>query len=280
MNDQVKPERATTISLTKHEGAGNDFLVLLDTEDLVRLSDAQVRRLCERHTGVGADGLIRAAPSSSDASVLMELRNADGTTAEMSGNGIRCLAHAVFNAGFVSENIFDVETGSGLRKVKFYPGADRFRGSASVEMGVANLGQDVSVPIYAEKAIVVDVGNPHLVVLVEDPSDLDVRARARELAAGFDDGINVEFVAPGRNPDEVAFRVFERGVGETMACGTGSVAAAAAMRSWGLVKNAVKVINPGGTLEVVLGDDERSRTWLSGPVREIARVEVDLATLR
>lgn len=279
VDHRARPERVETISLTKHEGAGNDFLILLDPDDLVTLSDGQVRRLCERHTGVGADGLIKAGPNRGAGSFSMELRNADGTTAEMSGNGIRCLAQALETAGLAPSGSFVVETGSGLRKVRYFPGVNRFWGSASVEMGPALLRGDFSTPSYAERAVVVEVGNPHLVVLVNDPLAIDVAARAKEVAQQFKDGINVEFVAPGASPDEVLFRVWERGVGETLACGTGSIAAAAAMRSWGLVGDAVKVNNPGGTLEVVLDGSDEPGTWLSGPVREVALIEVEMATL-
>ena len=124
----------------------------------------------------------------------------------------------------------------------------------------------------------VDVGNPHLVLLGPDTAGVDIAELGPKLQAAFDGGINVEWITVVRDDEGelLDMRVWERGVGETLACGTGSVAAAAAAASWGVVPSggAVRVRNPGGTLEVTLGEDERDTTHLAGPVRKVADVDI------
>jgi diaminopimelate epimerase len=120
------------------------------------------------------------------------------------------------------------------------------------------------------------MGNPHLVMFGPDLDDVDVIGIGGQLQSVYEGGINVEFIASGEEPDNLVLRVFERGVGETQACGTGSAAAAAAAHSWGLVGTEVAVHNPGGTLHVSLGDDE---ILLRGPVQRVASVVVDPAAV-
>jgi diaminopimelate epimerase len=267
------------LTLTKHEGAGNDFLVVLDPDDRVRLAPEQVRRLCDRHVGVGADGVIRVGPGRDGAALSMELRNADGREAEMSGNGMRCLAQAAVEAGLVSPPGFAVATAAGVRAVTYVAGERAGEARARVDMGAVRLGAEQAGPPPAERSRLVDVGNPHLVVLVgEDPAGLAVAEIGPRLEAEHPGGINVEFVFVA-GADELALRVWERGVGETRACGTGSCAAAAAARGWGLVGDHVLVHNPGGTLEVWLGRAHDGPVALGGPVRRVAEVVVDPQTL-
>jgi diaminopimelate epimerase len=262
---------------TKHHGAGNDFLVTVDMEGRWPLEPAVVQALCDRHLGVGADGVIRVLAGQHGAEITMELRNADGLEAEMSGNGIRCLAQAAVHAGLVSPPAFSVATGAGVRTVEYRPGHRPDVAEASVDMGKAELGPDQTQEFGDRKARQVDMGNPHLVLLGPDPSGVAVGELGPQLQAIHPGGINVEFVALGPGTDELTMRVFERGVGETLACGTGACAAAAAAHGWGLVGDVVTVHNPGGALRVVLGSDGIS---LAGPTRWVADVEVDLAALR
>ncbi|HEX3946625.1 MAG TPA: diaminopimelate epimerase [Acidimicrobiales bacterium] len=283
--------------LSKHHGAGNDFLVVVDPDDRARLTDGQVRALCDRHVGLGADGVIRVGvgrhpgrPGSDGAGsratdLWMELRNADGGEAEMSGNGIRCLAQAAVDAGLAAPPQFTVDTPAGVRTVEYRPGSAAGTAWASVDMGVVRLGAEEpdligSAGLPGRQARRVDVGNPHLVLLgPEDPSAIDVAEIGAGLEAVTPGGVNVEFVAAGPGPDELQLRVWERGVGETLACGTGSCAAAAAARSWGLVGDVVLVHNPGGALEVRLGPADDDPVTLAGPTRWVADVSVDLAVL-
>jgi diaminopimelate epimerase len=263
---------------SKHEGAGNDFLVVLDPEDAIELSVAQVRLLADRRRGVGADGIIRVGPGRVGCDLSMELRNADGSEAEMSGNGIRCLAQAAVDAGLVSPPTFTVATLGGVRTVEYRPGDVPGMATARVDMGPARLGPDQAQEFDDRRARTVDVGNPHLVLLGPDTAAVDIAELGPKLQSAFDGGINVEWITPVSDDrgDLLDFRVWERGAGETLACGTGSVAAAAAARSWGAVRSAgpVRVRNPGGFLAVTLGADEDATTYLGGPVRKVADIEI------
>jgi diaminopimelate epimerase len=266
------------VRCTKHEGAGNDFLVVLDPHDDIRLSIAQVRLLCDRRRGVGADGIIRVGPGRDGCDVSMELRNADGSEAEMSGNGIRCLAQAVVDAGLVTPPRFTVATAAGRRTIQFVPGEVPGRARASVDMGSVTLGPDQPQAFAERKARTVDVGNPHLVLLGPDVAGVDIAVLGPQLQSAFEGGINVEWICGASDGDGelLDLRVWERGVGETLACGTGSVAAAAAARAWGVVAGSgpVRVRNPGGTLEVTLGPGADDPALLAGPVRKVADIHV------
>jgi diaminopimelate epimerase len=261
------------VHCTKHEGTGNDFIVVLDPADGLRLTAAQVRLLCDRHRGVGADGIIRVGPGRDGCDLSMELRNADGGEAEMSGNGIRCLAQAAVDAALVTPPRFTVATGAGARRVDFVAGESPGWARASVDMGPVTLG-----PEPEAGARTVDVGNPHLVLLGTDVGSVDIAARGPQLQAAFAGGINVEWIclAADDEGELLDLRVWERGVGETLACGTGSVAAAAAARSWGVVPpdGPVRVRNPGGTLEVTLGPGPGDAALLAGPVRKVADLDI------
>jgi diaminopimelate epimerase len=254
------------LSLTKHQGAGNDFLVLVDLDDRSPLGPDLVRALCDRRFGVGADGVIRIRAGSSGADLTMDLTNADGGIAEMSGNGMRCLAQAAVRAGLVRPPTFTVATLGGERRVEFRAAVDGGVDEGSVAMGEARLGPDRPTEVPGDRARLVDVGNPHLVLLGDDPSGIEVAEVGAKLQGEFADGINVEFVALGPDPDSLTLRVFERGVGETLACGTGSVAAAAAAHDWGLVGPTVAVDNPE---RVALGRPRprRGRTERPGGLR-------------
>jgi diaminopimelate epimerase len=264
------------LHLTKHHGAGNDFLVLVDTDDRVHLDASLVRALCDRRFGVGADGVIRIVGGGEQADLAMDLRNADGNVAEMTGNGMRCLAQAAVGAGLVDPPTFTVSTLAGVRTVEYRPGDAPGSAEASVDMGRAVMGPEEPLAYGERRARRVDMGNPHLVLLGPDPVDLDVAVLGAELQGVQPGGINVEFVSLGPGPDALTLRVWERGVGETWACGTGSAAAAAAAGDWGLVGSTVEVHNPGGTLWVSLAADG---IRLSGPVRKVADVEVDPAQI-
>jgi diaminopimelate epimerase len=266
------------VHATKHEGAGNDFLVVLDPDDAIRLSVAQVRLLADRHRGIGADGIIRVGPARDGCDLSMQLFNADGGEAEMSGNGIRCLAQAAVDAGLVAPPRFTVATAGGVRTVEYAAGDEPGWATARVDMGPARLGPDQPQEFDDRRARTVDVGNPHLVLLGPDTAGVDVAELGPKLQAAFSGGINVEWITVLRDGEGelLDFRVWERGAGETLACGTGSVAAAAAARSWGAVhaEGPLRVRNPGGTLEVTLGDDEHASAHLAGPVRKVADVDI------
>ena len=208
----------------------------------------------------------------------MELRNADGGEAEMSGNGIRCLAQAAVDAGMVAPPRFTVATGAGPRTVDFVPGEAPGWARASVDMGPVTLGPDQPQDFEDRRARTVDVGNPHLVLCGPEVASVDIAVLGPQLQSAFEGGINVEWIclADDGEGELLDLRVWERGVGETLACGTGSVAAAAAARAWGVVgpTGPVRVRNPGGTLEVTLGAEPADPALLAGPVRKVADIDI------
>ena len=266
------------VHCTKHEGAGNDFIVVLDPGDTLHLSVGQVRLLCDRRRGIGADGIIRVGPGLQGCDLSMELRNADGGEAEMSGNGIRCLAQAAVDAALVAPPCFTVATKGGRRRVDFVAGEVPGWARASVDMGPVRLGPDQSQDFADRKARTVDVGNPHLVLCGPEVASVDIAVLGPQLQSAFAGGINVEWISVASDGDGelLDLRVWERGAGETLACGTGSVAAAAAARAWGLLDGSgpVRVRNPGGTLEVTLGAGSEDPAFLAGPVRKVADIDI------
>jgi diaminopimelate epimerase len=264
------------LRFTKHHGAGNDFLVQLDPEGSGPLPVDLVRALCDRRFGVGADGVIRVHDGGAVADLSMVLQNADGGEAEMSGNGMRCLAQAAVQGALVAPPTFTVATAAGIRTVAYAQAAESDTAWATVGLGPAELGANQPQKFDDRMVRTVNMGNPHLVMFGPDLDDLDVAAIGSHLQAVYEGGINVEFITSGDEADHVVLRVFERGVGETQACGTGSAAAAAAAHSWGLVGRHVAVHNPGGILEVDLDDDE---ILLAGPVHRVASVVVNPASV-
>ena len=271
------------MQLTKHHGLANDFLVVLDEVNghgLTIDGDLAVR-LCDRRTGVGADGLIHGELPPADAEgidVVMHLFNADGSRAEMSGNGIRCLGQAIATARDVREAVLHVATDAGMRRLQVEDSEDHRSSTVSVEMGPA--GDGPAIPMEVEsflagadrvgtRAATVDMGNPHLVVVVPDPAHIDLASEGPWLEKHFAEGINVEFIAPA-GPDALVLRVWERGAGITQACGTGACAAAHVAHRWGLVGERVRVDMPGGSAEVELGPS----VTLIGPSTHVATIEI------
>jgi diaminopimelate epimerase len=261
--------------LTKHHGFGNDFLVLLDDDASHPLDPDVASALCDRRTGVGADGLVRATPldGADDAVAAMDLRNADGSPAETSGNGIRCLAQALILAGWAVGPTIPIRTAAGRAVVTVHDRADPRTHTLSVEMGVARVGGEA--PEWAggpvRRTLRVDVGNPHLVLEVPGLDDVDLVELGEGVNAKEPGGANVHLLA-GEADDRIAIRTYERGVGPTLACGTGACAAAVAARAWGLVGDVVAVGQAGGTAEVTVGPD--GAVVLRGPATLVATVEL------
>lgn len=245
--------------LTKHHGLGNDFLVLLDLAGSHPVTPAIAVALCHRRTGIGADGLIRVTAGTGGADVTMQLLNADGSEAEMSGNGIRCLAQAVFQSQLATPPVLDVATAAGLRQVTALARTGDRSHRFSVEMGPAKVVGDEPEWVGGSvlQATRVDVGNPHVVLRWAEPElpGLAVLVQWGEhLNRLIPGGTNVEIVRPGAAAGELDMVVYERGVGPTQACGTGACAVAAAGHRWELSGTTATVNMPGGPVDVVLGD--------------------------
>jgi diaminopimelate epimerase len=264
----------------KGHGTENDFVILLDPDGSQGLTAGLAARLCDRRAGIGGDGALRAVRTSAPGAVgvagdgaewFMDYRNADGSLAEMCGNGIRVFARYLAQHGLVESQEITVATRSGARRVRL--GAD---GDVTADMGaVAVLGPGSAVLAgQAYPGLRVSVGNPHLACLVEDPLAAFDLSRPPGLDPGqFPEGGNVELVRV-TGARSVAMRVHERGSGETRSCGTGAVAAAAAAAATanGHGGNTWEVTVPGGTLGVVL---DSGRAWLTGPAVIVAEGELD-----
>lgn len=257
---------------TKLHATGNDFLVV----DAPAPSSAVVVALCDRHRGVGADGLLVLEAGTNGADCSMTLFNADGQPAEMSGNGIRCLAWVAVEHG-LGDDILRVDTPAGRRTVEL--DRDATTGQlrrATVDMGPVTFDPE-AIPFDGPSPFDIEatfhgvtyhgdaagMGNPHLVLFVDDPDRARVTQHGPHLEHDprFPNATNVEFVHPA-GPDRLRTRVWERGVGETLSCGTGACAAVAVAHRRGLVGTDVTVEVPGGELTVQLGDTIR----LGGPV--------------
>lgn len=281
-----------TVDFVKSHGAGNDFVLVEDLEDGMGVLDAKlVAALCDRHQGVGADGLIRIVRAQ-DADFFMDYYNADGGVAEMCGNGVRCLAKYVADRGFATGDSLRIDTRAGIKDLVLYRDADGLVDRVRVDMGppileraripVAGEGDPLHVPVEAEgdrfEAACVSMGNPHAVVFVDRLAVIPVERYGPliENASVFPAKANVEFTEV-LTPDEVRVRVWERGVGETQACGTGGCATAVAASLRGLTGRAVAVHFPGGTLDIEWTEDT---VYLTGPVVEVFRGTFDPAVAR
>jgi len=269
----------TKLHLAKLHATGNDFLVRLALDgDAGALPPATVVALCDRHRGVGADGLLTIAPPSEGADCTMVVQNADGGTAEMTGNGIRCLAWVASRAGLGTRDTLVVDTAGGRREVALTRDALGTVNAAEVDMGAVTFGDtDVAVPAgYATyTADIASIGNPHVVCFVDLPATVPVAEHGPiiETDPRFPNRTNVEFVRIVED-SIIEMRVWERGVGETLSCGTGACAAAAVMHHRGWVGDTVEVWVPGGTLHVQIGDTVR----LGGPVVHVFDLDLDIET--
>jgi diaminopimelate epimerase len=266
------------VQFSKGHGTENDFVVLPDPDGVLDLTPARVAALCDRRRGLGADGVLRVvrwvalgdgpAPEPG-VEWFMDYRNADGSLAEMCGNGVRVFARYLEHAGWLPGGETRLGTRAGVRTV-------RVSGEEiSVDMGPAIVGERSTASIDGDAfaGVAVDVGNPHLACVTDAAIEaLDLTRPPGHDPALFPHGVNVEFVSPVDAQGEVVMRVHERGVGETRSCGTGTVAAVvAALRHAGRTDGTVVVHTPGGQLRVTV--DERT-TVLHGPAVLVAHGEL------
>lgn len=273
----------------KYQATGNDFVMTYDPEDRRALSAGEVQALCDRRFGIGADGSIRVTRGS-DGRPFMDYRNADGSPAEMCGNGLRCVALLLRDVGDTAEPSFDVETRAGERHVEI--ASD---GRVRADMGEPNFTK-AAIPMRGPAwetflhepldlggglvvtASAVSMGNPHFVLLVEDdPERFHVAhiGAVLERDDRFPEGTNVEFAKV--TDGGIVARVWERGSGETMACGSGACAILVAANEAGLTGPRCSVRFPGGVLEV-----ERLETGsvlLTGPASRVFETTIDLHSL-
>ena len=291
---------ANLINITKGHGTGNDFVLTLDEQGQLDLTPQLISKICDRHFGVGADGFIRVVRSSAipegrsvleqepGAEWFMDYYNADGSIAEMCGNGVRVFARYLTDKGLVNlgnSDTLSVGTRAGVKDVQ------RNMAGFAVDMGRWKL-EAAPVLVHAANLKVarpgqgINVGNPHVVVALADASelaDLDLN-RAPMLEPIPENGANIEFVVPNDpmvkdGVGRVSMRVYERGVGETLSCGTGIVAAALATRNWAGAgaPNQWQVTVPGGTLGVrMFATEDGEHVGLSGAAELVYDAQLDL----
>jgi diaminopimelate epimerase len=286
------------IEFTKGHGTGNDFVLIENFENDLELSEEQIEFLCDRHFGVGANGVIFVVRTEkSEVSELqqeepacewfMDYRNADGSKAEMCGNGIRVFARYLIEKNLASIQpgaTLPIATRDGIKDVTeaatgFAVDLGLFRIS-DLQLEIQAKGLDIARP-----ALEVDMGNPHAVVAVsslEQLRDLELNSKPSENQAR-PEGLNYEFVVPAEplidsGVGRIEMRVYERGVGETLSCGTGVAAAALAVRSWsGLAQDHWQVRVPGGLLGVrVFPSENGERVGLSGPAELVFSGRINL----
>lgn len=265
----------TILTLTKHHGLGNDFLVVFEpgVDDLAALA----QRLCDRRRGVGADGLLVATAAEGYAA-RMELFNADGSRAEMSGNGIRCFAQAVAGRRGNHDDQL-ILTDAGDRVVRLEPTGSPDTILASVDMGAVETIDEpagwAALGCHPDRPVAhLSLGNPHAVVGVEEVDEVDLLTLGEQVPQ-----LNLEIVEAGPHQHEIRMRVHERGAGITEACGTGASAAAVAAAGWGLatpLDGKLTVIMDGGTATVELDAPGPGRVTLTGPATYVATIEIEL----
>jgi diaminopimelate epimerase len=280
------------MEFTKGHGTENDFVVLPDIGADLDLTAPVISALCDRQRGLGADGVLRVvtAGAAVHAGVLghlpdgvmptdwyMDYRNADGSVAEMCGNGVRVFAHFLRHSGLERRDEFVVGTLAGPRPVVVHR-VDGYRADVTVEMGRVDLLGPGAATVGGRRltGLAVDVGNPHLACVVPDMTDgelaaLDVGAPVEFDSAQFPDGVNVEVLTRAVG-GAVSMRVHERGVGETRSCGTGTVAAtAAALADLDASTGSLRVRVPGGEVSVEITD---TTSFLRGPSVLVAHGEL------
>jgi diaminopimelate epimerase len=290
------------IAFTKGHGTGNDFVLVLDAEGTLSLNKGQIARICNRHFGIGADGLIRVVKSANlpvgkailaeepNAIWFMDYYNADGSAAEMCGNGIRVFARYLIERGLATITdgaTLPVGTRDGVKDITkssngFAVDLGRWRLDGESEVEVAGLK-------VARPAQGIDVGNPHAVVALASDAELSALRLidAPVIKPVPESGANVEFVVPKEPMVQhgvgyISMRVFERGVGETLSCGTGIAAAALATRYWAGADapNQWQVSVPGGVVGVrMFATEDGEHVGISGPAELSFDGEIDLATV-
>lgn len=264
----------TQVSFRKGHGTGNDFVLLPDPDDRLTMAPALVRALCHRRFGIGADGILRVVPAThGGAAWFMDYWNSDGTIAEMCGNGARVFARHLVDIGAEQAGEFLIGTRGGVRRATVPPTGDVSIAMGPV-VGIDSGSQDITVSLGADSwaAVGALAPNPHAVAFLPSLTGLgDISGATAGPNAAFPDGANIEFVTVSA-PDRVDMRVWERGAGETLSCGTGACAVAWAHKQvHGVAHDEITVGVPGGAVVVTVGDD----VVLTGPAEFVADGVID-----
>ena len=275
------------MKFTKMQGIGNDYVYVNCFEEKVEDPSALAIQVSDRHFGIGSDGLILICPSEV-ADCEMAMYNADGSRGEMCGNGIRCVGKFVYDKKLTDKTLVTIETKAGIKVLKLNI-KDKEVDTVRVDMGTPILECE-KIPVITDEKIAqnlklnaldksfdftcVSMGNPHAVTIVDNVSDFDVKKYGSilEINEVFPNKTNVEFVEI-KDPENIKMRVWERGTGETLACGTGACASAVACNLNGLTKNNVNVELLGGNLNIELGGD--NHVYMTGPAITVFEGELN-----
>lgn len=280
---------AEKLRFTKMHGIGNDYVYIDCTSGSPSNLEALSVFLSDRHKGIGGDGIILICPSDC-ADFKMRIFNADGSEAKMCGNGSRCVGKYVYDFGLTDKLQLTLETLSGVKYLTLHPGHDGKIESVTVDMGVPSLepseipviaGNNREIPVEVDGKIylltAVSMGNPHGVIFVDDLDKVDIHGLGRQLEVNpmWPDRANIEF-AQVLGPKEIRMRVWERGSGETQACGTGACATAVASSILGLTdKEDVTVHLLGGDLRISQ-EKESGHVMMTGPATTVFNGEIEL----
>ena len=263
------------MKFTKMQGIGNDYVYVNCFEETVEDPVGTAIRVSDRHFGIGSDGLVLICPSET-ADVKMRMFNADGSEGAMCGNGIRCVGKYAYDHGIVDRTRITVETLGGIRHLDMQVEGGRVT-AVQVDMGIPELTSALPEKIVVEGRQLeftgISVGNPHAVYVCDeiDSLDLERMGPAFETHQRFPDRVNSEFVQV-LDRNHLRMRVWERGSGETWACGTGATACAVAAMMLGLAEDRVEVQLKGGTLEIYW-DREGGHAFMTGPAVEVFQGE-------
>lgn len=278
------------IDFTKMQGLGNDYIYIDCINNNINIDNVEefVKKVSNRNFGIGSDGVIFILPSEV-ADVKMQMYNADGTKSNMCGNGIRCVGKYCYDHGIAKKEEINVETLAGIKKLKFQIKNDKVE-KITVNMGKAKLTAE-EIPINKEKAkenkkylttnidnreyIVVSMGNPHAITFVDNINKEIVQNIGKKVENSIDifpERTNVEFIEI-INENKIKMRVWERGTGETLACGTGACASAVASYLSGCTKEKVEVELLGGNLEIEIKED--LEVFMTGPAVEVFKGKIE-----
>lgn len=277
------------MKFTKMQGCGNDYVYVNCFKEEVSQAPELARKISDRHFGIGSDGLILIKPSDK-ADFIMDMYNADGSKSQMCGNGIRCVAKYVYDNGLTDKKQISIETGAGIKYLDLKIEEDKVV-EVTVDMGKP-ITQAELIPVVSDKKEViaqpvtvsdityemtcVSMGNPHAIVFVEDTKKIDIEKIGPlfEHHHMFPERTNTEFIHV-INRNKIDMRVWERGSGETLACGTGACASVYACILNGLTEDNVTVQLLGGELKIRY-DREEEKIFMTGPAVTVFHGEIDL----
>lgn len=277
------------MKFTKMQGIGNDYVYVNGFEEKVENKPEVAKKVSDRHFGIGSDGLIFINPSEK-ADFEMEMYNSDGSRSEMCGNGIRCVAKYVYDFGLTTKTEISIETLGGIKYITLHTENGKVK-EVVVDMGEPELiaknipvvsenekviSEDIEVDGKTYQMTAVSMGNPHAVVPYEGIADMDIEKIGPKFEnhERFPKRVNTEFIEV-LDRNTVSMRVWERGAGETLACGTGACAVAVSCILNGLTESEVKVKLLGGDL-LIRWDKETNRVYMTGPAETVFQGEIDV----